>query len=357
MILLRFILFPFVPLYGWIISIRNYFFNKGIFKSHKVDAKIISIGNIVIGGSGKTPTTIYLVDLIKNAGIKVGVLSRDYGRKSKGFQLVSDGKEIFCDVETCGDELILTVTECHVPAAACENRVEGAKRLSIQTGVETIILDDAFQHRWIKRDLDIIIFDQYFLSKPGGIDQNLIPTGLMREPFTSVKRADAIIINRKFSDYFPIPSVLLPYFEGKKIFNGYYKTTGIIDVKDHKFYNTEEFRNQKSLVVSGIARPASFLNILSQYNINTENKLIFKDHKHYTEKEVQLIRKKFYATNSHSVITTSKDAVKLSQFDLQLDDIDIYYLKIELEIDKKEEFKNFIIEKLNSPYQLNLFER
>lgn len=346
MIFLRFILFPLVPVYAWIISVRNYLFNKGVFKSHKVNAKIISIGNIVIGGSGKTPTVIYIVNLTKNMGIKVGVLSRGYGRKSKGFQLVSDGKEILCDVTTCGDELILTATECRVPAAACERRVEGAKKLLMQTNIETIILDDAFQHRWIKRDLDILIFDQYFLSKPGGIDQNLIPTGLMREPFTSVKRADVIIINRKFSDYFPIPFVLLPYFEGKKIFNGYYKTAGIIDVKNHKFYNVEEFRNQKSLVVSGIARPASFLNILRQYNINVDNRLIFKDHKRYTEKEVQRIRKKFYSTNSHSVITTSKDAVKLNQFGRQLDDIDIYYLKIELEIDNKEEFKNLIIEKL-----------
>jgi tetraacyldisaccharide 4'-kinase len=346
MIFLRFILFPFVPLYGWIISIRNYFFNAGIFKSHKVDAKIISIGNIVIGGSGKTPTVMYIINLIKNAGIKVGVLSRGYGRKSKGYQLVSDGKEIFCDVVNCGDELILTVTECRVPAAACERRVEGAKKLLMQTDVDSIILDDAFQHRWIKRDLDILIFDQYFLSKPGGIDQNLIPTGLMRESFTSVKRADLIIINRKFSDYMPIPSVLLPYFEGKKIFNGYYRTAGIIDVKNNKFYSVEEFRNQKSLVVSGIARPASFLNVLRQYNINVDNQLLFKDHKHYTEKEVQRIRKKYYASNSNSVITTSKDAVKLNQYDRQLDDIDIYYLKIELEIDNKEEFENLIIEKL-----------
>jgi tetraacyldisaccharide 4'-kinase len=346
MTLIRFILFPFIPLYKCIISLRNFFFNKGIFRSHKVDAKIISIGNIVVGGSGKTPTVIYIASLLKNAGIRVGVLSRGYGRKSTGFQLVSDGIEILCDVNRCGDELILTATECKVPTAACELRVEGAKRLSVQTNVETIILDDAFQHRWIKRDLDILIFDQYFLSKPGGMDQNLLPTGLMREPFSSIKRADLIIINRKFSDYLPIPSVLLPYFEGKKIFCGYYKAAGIFDVKNHKFYNVEEFRGQSSLVVSGIARPASFLSVLKQYHINVENQLIFKDHKHYRGKEIQLIRKKFYATNSNSVITTAKDAVKLTEFSKELDDIDIYYLKIELEIDNKEEFKNFIIEKL-----------
>ena len=344
--LLRFILFPLVPVYKFIITFRNIFFNKEIFKTHKIDTKIISIGNIVVGGSGKTPSVIYLTNLLKNAGIKVGVLSRGYGRKSKGFQLVSDGKDILCDVVRCGDELILTANECKVPAAASENRVEGARKLLALTNIKAIILDDAFQHRWIKRDLDILIFDQYFLSKPGGMDQNLLPTGLMREPFSSIKRADVIVINRKFSDYLPVPSVLLPYFEGKKVFHSSYKATGIFDVKTYSFYKTDEFKGQKSLVVSGIARPVSFLEALRQNNINIENKLIFNDHKHYTEKDIQLIRKKFYSTNSHSVITTSKDAVKLAAFSKELDDIDIYYLKIELQIDNEGEFKNLIMEKL-----------
>ncbi|MCX6151473.1 MAG: tetraacyldisaccharide 4'-kinase [Ignavibacteriales bacterium] len=348
MLFLRIISFPLIPVYKWIILFRNIFFEKEIFTSHKVEAKVISVGNIVVGGSGKTPAVIYITNLLKIAGIKVGVLSRGYGRKSKGFQLVSDGKDILCDVTTCGDELILTAMECKVPAAACESRVEGAQKLIKQTGVNTIILDDAFQHRWIKRDLDILIFDQMFLSKPGGMDQNLLPTGLMREPFSSIKRADAIIINRKFSDYFPIPSVLIPVFGGKKIFNAYYKTTGIVDVKNHQFYKAEEFHGQKSLVVSGIARPSSFLNALKQYNIDVTNQLIFQDHKHYAEKEIQLIRKKFYSTNANSVITTAKDAVKLTEFSKELDDIDIYYLKIELEIDNKEEFEKLILENINN---------
>jgi len=178
------------------------------------------------------------------------------------------------------------------------------------------------------------------------MDQNLLPTGLMREPFSSVKRAGVIIINRKFSELMPIPPVLLPFLESKKVFYGSYKATGIFDVKTHSFYRTEEFGGQKSLVVSGIARPASFLDALRQNKINIENQLIFTDHKHYTEKEIQLIRKKFYSTNSHSVITTSKDAVKLSEFSKELDDIDIYYLKIELQIDNDAEFINLIMKKI-----------
>lgn len=346
MLLLRFILFPFVPVYHWIIAVRNMLFNKEIFKSKEVDAKVISVGNIVMGGSGKTPAVIHITNIIKSVGLSVGVLSRGYARKSKGFKLVSDGNELKCNVTECGDEIILTAMECKVPAAACESRVEGAEKLIASTNVKAIVLDDAFQHRWIKRDLDILIFDQMFLNKPGGMDQNLIPTGLMREPFSSVNRADAIIINRKFSEYITLPSVLLPYFEGKKIFNGSYKIVGIFDVKNHKFYDVNEFKGQKSLVVSGIAKPASFINALKKCNIDVTNKLIFKDHKHYHDKEIQLIRKQFYISNSHSVLTTAKDAVKLTEYSKELDDIDIYYLKIELSLDNNEEFKNFILDKL-----------
>jgi len=346
MLLLRFILFPFVPVYRWIISLRNMMFNKGIFKSKEVNAKVISVGNIVMGGSGKTPAVIHIINIIKSAGLSVGVLSRGYARKSKGFKLVSDGNELKCNVTECGDEIILTAMECNVPAAACESRVEGAEKLIASTNIKAIVLDDAFQHRWIKRNLDILIFDQMFLNKPGGMDQNLIPTGLMREPFSSVNRADAIIINRKFSEYITLPSVLLPYFEGKKIFNGSYKIVGIFDVKNHKFYDVNEFKGQKSLVVSGIAKPASFINALKKCNIDVTNKLIFKDHKHYHDKEIQLIRKQFYISNSHSVLTTAKDAVKLTEYSKELDDIDIYYLKIELSLDNNEEFEDFILDKL-----------
>lgn len=348
MLFLRIILFPFTPIYNLVVRFRNLFFNIGLFKATKVGAKVISIGNITVGGSGKTPAVNLLVNILKQTNTKVGVLSRGYGRKSKGYQLVSDSKEIKIPVSISGDEICLTALECKVAAAVCEDRVLGAQKFLKDVPLDLIVLDDAFQHRWIARDLDILIFDQSFLSKPGGMDQNLLPVGLMREPFNSIKRADAIIINRKFSDIAFLPLQLRQYFEGKKIFTGYYKVAGIFDVKNHQHYEICEFEGQNSLVVSGIAWPVSFLNVLKQYNINTDNQLLFTDHKDYGLKEIQEIRKKFYSTNSHSVITTQKDAVKLSEFNKELDDIDIYYLKIDLEIDERAEFENFILKHIAS---------
>jgi len=340
--ILRYILYPFIPVYTAIVVIRNWFFDIGIFKSEKVKAKVISVGNITVGGSGKTPTVIYLSNLLKDEGRKVGVLSRGYGRKSKGYVLVSKGGQILTTVDVCGDEIYHTALECKVPAAVSEDRVLGAKRLLEDADVDTIVLDDAFQHRWIDRDINLLICEQRFLHDYSSMSQCLLPTGLMREPFSSIKRADAVIINRKFSEKQEIPDRLKKYFEGKQIFTAYYKAIEFVDIKKLTNYKIEDFEGQKSLVVSGVANPYSFINALNQTNVDTQNRIIFRDHKYYTLKEIQRIRKEFYETNSHSVVTTEKDAVKLSKYSKELDDIDIYFLKIELEMDETKNFKDYL---------------
>lgn len=344
--LIRILSAPFAAVFYFIIKIRNLLFDNGILKITKSSAKIISIGNITVGGSGKTPAVIYVTEILKKAGKKVGVLSRGYRRKSKGYLLVSDGSEIKCSVDECGDEMYYLSTDTNVPTSVCEKRVIGTENFLKDVELDTIVLDDAYQHRWIHRDLDILIIDQRFLMKTNDIDQNMMPMGMMREPFSAIDRADAIIINRKFSDKKPIPQKLEKYFKGKDVFNGYYQTSGFYDVKSFQYYPVSDFVGQKSLIVCGIARPYSFLGVLEQNNIDFANKMIFSDHKDYTIKEVQAIRKQFYDTNAHSVLTTQKDAVKFSKFSKELDDIDIYFLKIELKIEEEELF----VKKLNKIY-------
>ncbi|MBK7227544.1 MAG: tetraacyldisaccharide 4'-kinase [Ignavibacteriales bacterium] len=344
----KLLLAPFVLLYGLIISLRNLFFDKSVFKSEKVNAKVISIGNINVGGSGKTPLVIYVTNLLKNSGYKVGVLSRGYGRKSSGYKLVSNGDEILTSVEECGDEIYHTALECKVAAAVSENRVKGAKRLIEDTGINSIVLDDAFQHRWIDRDIDIVIIDQSFVNTKSFFTHNLLPLGDLREGFESLIRADSIILNRKFLEKEEIKSEIKDHFEGKKIFTSYYKAISFVDAVKKIEYDLDDFKGQESLVVSGIANPKSFLNVLSKVHVNTQNKMIFRDHKNYTLKEVQQIRKQFYTTNSHSVVTTEKDAVKLSRFKREFDDIEIFYLKINLCMDDEESFKQYLINKLKN---------
>jgi len=344
---LRVILFPFVLVYSAVIKIRNWFFDKNVFKMKKVNAKVISVGNINIGGSGKTPLVIYLADLLKKENKKVGVLSRGYRRKTSGYKLVCNGEEILLSVDEAGDEMFHTVLECRLPAAVSENRYEGAKRLISETGINIILLDDAFQHRWIHRDINILIFEQRFLNETGFPNHVLLPTGNMRENFDAIKRADIVVINRKFTEKMKIFAQLEKYFNDKLVFTSFYKAIGFVDMTRKTEYGLHEFEGQKSLVVAGIANPFSFLNILRQTKVDTQNKLIFVDHKDYSLREVQRIRKEFYATNSYSVVTTQKDAVKLMKYAKELDDIDVFYLKIELKFDEEDKFKNFILNHLN----------
>lgn len=344
--IIRFLLFPLIPMYRTVIGIRNYLFDKEILKSKKVNSKIVSVGNLTVGGSGKTPTSIYVIKLLKETGKKIAVLSRGYGRNSKGFRLVSDGNNILTKVEECGDEIFQTAKETKVVAAVCEDRVKGANKILKDYKVDVIVLDDAYQHRWIYRDIDILVVEQRFIHATKTLRQRLLPTGNLREPFEEIKRADAVIINRKFTEKAELPELLKHHFNNKRIFHASYSVIGFIDVKTNEFYKKEDFSGQHSLVVSGIANPFSFLNALRQSNVNTENKIIFRDHKEYRIQEIQRIRKEFYASNTHSVITTEKDAVKLVKFTKDFDDIDIFYLKIELKIDEENEFKNFVYEKL-----------
>jgi len=344
---IKILLSPLVVVYGTIINIRNWMFDNGCFKAKRVNAKVISIGNITLGGSGKTPTTVYLSALLKNSGRKVGVLSRGYGRNTKGYKLISDGETIFQNVNDAGDEIYLVADECKVPAAVSERRASGAKKFLKDVDLEVIVLDDAYQHRWIHRDLDILIFEQNFLIKSGSIEQKLLPLGFLREQFSGVDRADIVLINRKFSEKKELPKKFQRMLQNKKVFHAYYDVNAIYDVKTHEKFNIMDFHGQKSLVVCGIARPKSFLRVLENHNIDATNKMIMPDHKEYTSKEIQKIRKQFYDTNAYSVLTTQKDAVKLTNYSLDMDDIDIYYLKIDLVIEKEDEFKSEVFKIFN----------
>ena len=210
--LLKIVLLPFVVIYALIIRIRNLLFDSNVFKVRNTGAKIISIGNITVGGSGKTPTVMMVVHLLKNEARKVGVLSRGYGRNSIGYQFVCNGEKINTSVDECGDEMYFLSEELKVPTAVAEQRVEGANKLIKDSNIDTIVLDDAFQHRWIHRNIDVIIFDDAFLNKFGQLEQMMLPLGLMREPFESLKRADIIIMNRKFSNKTELPIKLNKYF-------------------------------------------------------------------------------------------------------------------------------------------------
>ena len=184
----RQILFPFfMPmswLYGCTIWVRNQFYNFGWIKTTSFDKPIISVGNITSGGTGKTPLVIYLAQLLLKNGNKPGIISRGYGRKSQGIQIVHDGKELLIDAKTSGDEPYLMARVLKkVPVIVCADRSHGIRQLLDYYSVNMIIMDDSFQHRKVNRDLDIVTVS----SNDKKIDYRLLPWGNLREQLKNIK--------------------------------------------------------------------------------------------------------------------------------------------------------------------------
>ena len=182
---LRLFLFPFAIIYGFIILLRNKLYDWGIFKSTKFDLPVICIGNLVVGGAGKTPTTEYLVRLL--ADDKVAILSRGYGRKTKGFLLADEN----ATAETIGDEPMQYYQKFkNVTVAVCEDRVLGINKLKDTHDV--ILLDDAYQHRAVKAGFNLLLFDYASVQK----SQFLLPMGNLREPWRNYDRAEAVLVTK-----------------------------------------------------------------------------------------------------------------------------------------------------------------
>jgi len=186
---------PFSWLYGKITDIRNTLYGRGVFKSQSLGAPAVSIGNITVGGTGKTPLVAFVARVLAEQGAKVCILTRGYGRENPADRvLVSDGEKIFADARAAGDEPFELAKKLPGKAivVADANRVEAAKWVIENFGATVFVLDDAFQHRRAKRDLDIVLLDA---TNPFGNSKTL-PFGILREPLENLARADLIIITR-----------------------------------------------------------------------------------------------------------------------------------------------------------------
>lgn len=182
---------PFSAFYWLGVAIRNLFFDKGILKATKVEVPVISVGNISAGGVGKTPVVEMLVERLKRKR-HLAIVSRGYGRKSSGTIIVSDGKRQLVSVEKAGDEAYQIANKYrNLIVVVDEKRVRGAQK-AIKLGAELIVLDDGFQHRYLARDLNVVVLTAAEILE-GDL---LLPAGNRREPIASLERADVVMISR-----------------------------------------------------------------------------------------------------------------------------------------------------------------
>jgi len=324
---LRKLLFPFSLLYGGITAIRNFLYNKGILKSKKYDLPVICVGNLSTGGTGKSPMIELLVSFLEHKQ-KVAVLSRGYKRKTSGYREVS----IVNTVEEVGDEPLQFKKKFpEITAAVCEDRRTGIEKL--QSKADVILLDDAFQHRKVKASLNILLtsFDKLY------VNDCMLPTGNPREPKYGAERADVIVVTKcpdDISDFTmeAIKRKLDPKPHQKIYFSKIGYASEIKNPKEKK--PLSYLKNEKFLLVTGIANPRPLIDYLKKKGLNFKEKS-FPDHHNFTSFEIDELKK-------HPVIlTTEKDFMRLQALSKVTE---IFYLPIRTVILNEEEvnFKSSI---------------
>lgn len=332
---MRILLYPLSLVYDLIVSVRNMLFDMNIFSSRVFDLPIISIGNLTVGGTGKTPMTEYIIRLLKSEN-KIATLSRGYGRKTKGFILADETSGF----EIIGDEPKQYKAKYpNVTVSVSESRVKGVNNLlAIDEPPDVIILDDAFQHRQINPGLNILLTDYYLPYHSDFI----LPAGNLRESKRGAKRADMIIVTKSPKVLSPIvrKSLLakinpLPY---QKVYFSYIRYGNFFHFFDKNIPLPSKITT--ILLFSGIANPSPLEEHLSRLCSNLET-IKFPDHHKYSSNNLLSITKTFHniATPNKILVTTEKDAMRIEKTGhLQiLKSMPMYVIPIEIVFHAKDE--------------------
>lgn len=313
------VLLPLSVLYRAVVGMRNLFFKWGIFKQQEFDIPVIVIGNLAVGGTGKTPHTELVVDMLRSR-YNIAVLSRGYKRATKGFVLATP-RSTPTDI---GDEpyQIYHKFGCEIPVAVCESRVKGIKEIQrLLPDVNLVILDDAFQHRYIKPTVSIVLTE---FDRPAYADK-MLPLGHLREPFKSINRADIVVVTKCPTEVRPIDYRiraeklgLMPF---QKLFFSSFKYQPLSPVFPEAVKNSEnilqpeQLDNEDSiLALSGIANPRPFIRWLKRSRAKVKSKS-FPDHHNFQRRDLDLIQRlyaKLPGKGRRYIVTTEKDAVRLA---------------------------------------------
>ena len=328
---IKYLLFPLATIYRLIVFWRNVLYNHNFFISRKLPAKIISVGNITTGGTGKTPAVIFLTQHFLQKQKKVAILSRGYGRKTAGTQEVTNGKAIHGDWLNFGDEPYLMAKKLPgVPIVVDENRYRGGLYIVEKFRPDIIILDDAFQHRALERDVDIVLINAHDQES----NHKMFPHGFLREPIKNLKRANFIFLSKTNLNK---PSPYLVDLTKKVDIPTYYSNFNYSDLISPKGKKPKQNQKLKTLALSGIADTAGFLRMIKQQKYLRIIKTIsYSDHYEYSQADMEKIKREVQLNDIDIIVTTEKDMVKIEK--LKLSNLEIFSLAGDFQIVEENKF-------------------
>ena len=290
----------FSALFGAGVRFRNSFYSRKLLTARCLAGTVVSVGNLSVGGSGKTPFVLLVGELLKQRGVKFDVLSRGYGRKSKGVAIVDPAGP----AAEFGDEPLLIARRLQVPVVVGEDRYKAGVEAERKFGQELHILDDGFQHRALARDLDIV------LVTPEDARDRLLPAGRLREPLSSLSRADVVVLaGGATPEDFPLP--------GKQVWR---VRRNIAKVKTP----------ERPVIFCGIARPEHFLFQLKLAGVDAAAQALYRDHHSYSERDVGDLLALAKKSDARGFITTEKDAINLGGYLSALKPLAVIPVKMEL---------------------------
>jgi tetraacyldisaccharide 4'-kinase len=291
---------PLSSIFGAGVRARNTLYDRSIVRANKLQGPVVSVGNLSVGGSGKTPFILVLGELLRARGVKFDILSRGYGRKTRGVARVDPGGL----PQDFGDEPLLLARRLEAPVIVGENRYEAGVFAEKQFGPQLHLLDDGFQHRALARDFDVV------LVTPEDARDRLLPAGRLREPLSSLSRADAVVLTSGASpESFSL--------NGKLVWR---VRRGI----------TPTNVPARPVVFCGIARPQNFLLQLRTAGIEPGAQALFRDHHAYTERDIHDLLKLREQSEAGGFVTTEKDAINLGRHLDALQPLAVIPVKMEL---------------------------
>jgi tetraacyldisaccharide 4'-kinase len=321
------LLYPLSLVYGLCLNLREYMYGNGRMKMKEVPIPVISVGNITLGGTGKTPVVERLSMKLKDFGFNPGIATRGYKRKRKGTFVVDIEKDTAQDV---GDEAFMLAKRTKLPVLVGADRAEAIEQGMKSFRIDVVLLDDGFQTKSIRKDMEIVV-----LSGSDGKTDDLFPLGPYREPPAGIKRADVILANKGM-----LSSETILHAEEIPVYEIRYKPAYLYNIKKDLIAHYNYIKDRRVLAFSGLGDNESFFNLLREIGADVIDEIPHPDHYAYKKKDITTLSSR---TDAEVIVTTEKDAVKIVSMDPP---DNLFYLAIEVVIDREEELLKRIVERL-----------